>query len=90
MIRISCFSLITGTFRQIVKVKGGWWASDTRSFKVHSTNQSFKRARLNISPILSPSVMFVRLFLLQYRAHDIITRKPEWQGTTPIQLVMLL
>ena len=90
MIRISCFSLITGTIRQIVKVKGGCWASDTRSFKVHSTNQSFKCARLNISPVLSPSVMFVHLFLLQHRAHDIITRKPERQGTIAIQLVMLL
>jgi hypothetical protein len=90
MILISCFSQITGTIRQMVEVKDGCWASDFRSFNVQSDNESLRRARFNISPVLSPSVMFVHLFLLQYRAHDVVIRKPERQGTTPIQLVMLL
>lgn len=89
MIRVSCFSYITGIVRQMVWVRGGCWASAIRSFIVHSISQSFKRARFNISLELSPFVTIVYLFLLQYRAHDIISRKPERQGTTLIQLVML-
>jgi hypothetical protein len=59
--------------------------SDNHSFGAQSTNVSFKLAYPPcLSPVLSAFAMLAHVFLLQYRAHDLSTRKQKRQGTTPI------